>query len=141
MYFSALLPTDTAQLCDCSGCLGLQCTGCQDVWDCTWTLGLPCLSHHPGINSGPGKNAAETPGHWLGGSTNTSPFPAGSLDTGTAFQRPAELDGMVLSCSMLTGLRANKYWHCRAPCVNIGRCMKHQVSEMLFLVLGEQMFV
>lgn len=52
MYFSALLPTDTAQLCVCSGCLGLQSTACWCVWGCTWTLGLPCLCHHPGIALG-----------------------------------------------------------------------------------------
>lgn len=72
------------------------------------------LMPSPWHSSGSGKHAAETPGHWLGVSTNPSSFPAGSLDTATAFQRPTELDGRDLSCSVLTGLRANKYWHCRA---------------------------
>lgn len=69
------------------GCLGLHL-------DTATPLPVPS----PWDGSGPGKHAAETPGHWLGVKTNPSPFPTGSLDAVTAFQRPAELDGMDLSC-------------------------------------------
>lgn len=80
----------------------------------------------PWCSSGPGKHAAEARGHWLGVNTTPSPLPAASLDAATAFQRPAELDGMDLNCSVVTGLRANKYWHFRAPLCKHRQVLLHE---------------
>lgn len=61
-----------------------------------------CGSCH---SSGPGKRAssAAAPGRWLGVSTNPRPVPAGSLGAAALFEKPAELDRVDLSCSVLLG--------------------------------------
>lgn len=61
-------------------------------------------------NSGPGKRAssAAASGRWLGVSTNPRLVPAGSLGAAALFEKPAELDRVDPSYSVLLGLIAKE---------------------------------
>lgn len=145
MYFSALLPTDTPWLCKplymswapvycMAACPGMR-LGAGTALSMLW----------PWRSSSPGKRApsAATPGRWLGVSTNQSPFPAGSLEAATPFQRLAELDGgPELLCANWPHSQRTSTGIVELTCVNIARFlwMKHWVSEVLFVLLWGQEF-